>query len=406
MSIKMISGGVCAASGFKASGVHCGVRKNKEKKDLAIIVADNVCAAAGTFTRNKVKAAPVRLCIETLKSGQARAIVCNSGNANACAPNGDKNARSMAEACGKALNIPAEQVLVASTGVIGQELPVDVIKAGIPQAVAALGDNSDDAAQAIMTTDTTKKEFAFETVIGGKTVRLGGICKGSGMIHPNMGTMLCFMTTDAAITSQAISQALKQAVERTFNRVSVDGDTSTNDSAILLASGAAGNEIITGEESQGWNEFTVALEELCKALAREIARDGEGATHLVTCNMSGAENEETAVQLAKSVISSSLVKAAMFGADANWGRVICAMGYSGAPLNPEQVDISFSSKAGMILVCKDGAGVDFDEDLAKKILTEDEIEINVDLRAGDASATAWGCDLTYDYVKINGDYRT
>jgi len=404
--MKMISGGVCAAKGFRAGGVHCGVRKNKDKKDLALIVADNLCSAAGTFTRNKVKAAPVRLDIEVLKSGKARAIVCNSGNANACAPNGEQNARRMAKACADALGISENEVLVASTGVIGQELPADAIEAGIPRAVAALGDDSDAAAEAIMTTDTRKKEFAFECEIGGKTVHLGGICKGSGMIHPNMGTMLCFMTTDAAIAPSAISTALKSAVERTFNRVSVDGDTSTNDSAILLASGAAGNAEITGEDCPGYAEFYAALEELCRALAREIARDGEGATHLVTCNLNGAESEEVAVSLAKSVISSSLVKAAMFGADANWGRVICAMGYSGAPLEPEQVDISFASKAGEILVCKDGAGLEFDEDLAKKILTEDEIEINVNLKAGNASATAWGCDLTYDYVKINGDYRT
>lgn len=404
--MKMISGGVCAPKGFSASGIHCGVRKNKTKKDLALIVADTVCSAAGTFTRNKVKAAPVRLCIEALKSGKARAIVCNSGNANACAPNGEENARRMAQACGKALGIPAEQVLVASTGVIGQELPADVIEAGISQAVAALGDDSNAAAEAIMTTDTRKKEFAFETEICGKTVRLGGICKGSGMIHPNMGTMLCFMTTDAAISPEAIGKALRQTVERTFNRVSVDGDTSTNDSAILLASGTAGNKMIEDESSDGYKDFCQALEELCRCLAREIARDGEGATRLVTCSLKGAESEDVAVALAKSVICSSLVKAAMFGADANWGRVICAMGYSGAPLEPEKVDISFASKAGEILVCKDGAGLAFDEDLAKKILLEDEIEIKVDLRAGDAYATAWGCDLTYDYVKINGDYRT
>ncbi len=404
--MKMISGGVCAPQGFKAGGVHCGIRKNKTKRDLALIVADTLCSAAGTFTRNKVKAAPVRLCIETLKSGKARAIVCNSGNANACAPNGEENARRMAQACGKALGIPADEVLVASTGVIGQELPANVIEAGIPHAVEALGNDSDAAAEAIMTTDTRKKEFAFETEICGKTVKLGGICKGSGMIHPNMGTMLCFMTTDAAISSDAIGKALRQAVERTFNRVSVDGDTSTNDSAILLASGAAGNPEIIDENSEGFAEFSKALEELCRSLAREIARDGEGATRLVTCSLKGAESEEVAVALAKSVICSSLVKAAMFGADANWGRVICAMGYSGAPLNPEQVDISFASKAGEILVCKDGRGLAFDEDLAKKILVEDEIEIKVDLRAGNACATAWGCDLTYDYVKINGDYRT
>ena len=404
--MKKIDGGVCAPSGFKACGIHCGVRKNKTKKDLAIIAADTVCSAAGTFTRNKVKAAPVRMCIDVLKKGTAQAIICNSGNANACAPNGYENAQRMAKACGDALGISQDLVLVASTGVIGQELPIDVIEKGVPLAITELGDNSDAAANAIMTTDTVKKEVAIETEICGKTVRLGGICKGSGMIHPNMGTMLCFMTTDAAITPDAIKKALLECVERTFNCVSVDGDTSTNDSAILLASGTAGNELITGEESCGWKEFISALEEICRELARAIARDGEGATHLVTCNLKGAENKAVAVGLAKSVISSALVKAAMFGADANWGRVICAMGYSGEPLNPEQVDISFASSAGSILVCKDGAGVDFDEDLAKKILTQEEIEINIDLRAGDAQATAWGCDLTYDYVKINGDYRT
>ena len=404
--MKMIPGGVCAPKGFKASGVHCGIRKNKDKKDLALIVADTHCSAAGTFTRNKVKAAPVRLCMDVLKSGKARAIICNSGNANACAPNGEKNALRMAEICADALGISADEVLVSSTGVIGQELPVDVIEKGVPLAVSELKTDGSDAAEAIMTTDTRKKEYAFETMVCGKTVKLGGIAKGSGMIHPNMGTMLCFMTTDANITPSAIEKALKQVVDCTFNRVSVDGDTSTNDSAMLLASNTAGNELIEDENSKGWGEFVEALETLCRTLAREIARDGEGATRLVTCNLSGAENVEVATSLAKSIISSSLVKAAMFGADANWGRVICAMGYSGAPLNPEEVDIGFASKAGEIQVCKNGAGLDFDEDLAKKILLEDEIEINVNLKAGQASSTAWGCDLTYDYVKINGDYRT
>ena len=404
--MEWIAGGVCAPQGFRAAGIHCGVRKNKEKKDLALVAADTLCAAAGTFTRNRVKASPVQLCIEHLAAGRARAIVCNSGNANACAPRGMENAQRMAAACAAALGIPAEQVLVASTGVIGQELPVGAIEEGIPVCANALGPNSSDAAEAIMTTDTRKKEFACEISVGGRPVKLGGITKGSGMIHPNMGTMLCFMTTDAAIAPDALRTALVRAVERTFNRVSVDGDTSTNDSAIILASGLAGNPSITGPESPGWAEFLKGLTQLCESLAREIARDGEGATRLVTCTVAGAEDEAQAVQLAKSVIGSSLVKAAMFGADANWGRVICAMGYSGSPLDPERVDIGFASQAGEILVCKNGAGLAFDETLAKKILTQDEVTIRVALKGGAAEATAWGCDLTYDYVKINGDYRT
>ena len=274
--MEWIAGGVCAPQGFRAAGIHCGVRKNKEKKDLALVAADTLCAAAGTFTRNRVKASPVQLCIEHLAAGRARAIVCNSGNANACAPRGMENAQRMAAACAAALGIPAEQVLVASTGVIGQELPVGAIEEGIPVCANALGPNSSDAAEAIMTTDTRKKEFACEISVGGRPVKLGGITKGSGMIHPNMGTMLCFMTTDAAIAPDALRTALVRAVERTFNRVSVDGDTSTNDSAIILASGLAGNPSITGPESPGWAEFLKGLTQLCESLAREIARDGEG----------------------------------------------------------------------------------------------------------------------------------
>jgi len=405
--VKFINGGVTAPKGFKASGVHCGIRKNKTKKDLALIVSEKECDAAAVYTQNLVYGAPITVTRNNIADGKARAVICNSGIANTCNADGVEKAELMCSLAADALNLKPTDFVVASTGVIGKPIDIEPIKNGLPQLVSELSENgSSDAAEAIMTTDTVKKEFAVEFTLGGKVCKMGAISKGSGMIHPNMATMLCFITTDANIDSKMLKSALLEVVDDSFNMLSIDGDTSTNDSAILLASGAAGNAEITGEDCPGYAEFYAALEELCRALAREIARDGEGATHLVTCNLNGAESEEVAVSLAKSVISSSLVKAAMFGADANWGRVICAMGYSGAPLEPEQVDISFASKAGEILVCKDGAGLEFDEDLAKKILTEDEIEINVNLKAGNASATAWGCDLTYDYVKINGDYRT
>lgn len=407
--LKYIDGGVCAAQGFRAAGIHVGVKTHAAwKKDVALIVSDVDCAAAAMFTTNVVKAAPIHVDRKHLADGKARAIVANSGNANACAPQGEENAIKMCAAAAKAIGCPPEDVLVSSTGVIGQTLKVQVIEEGMPALCEALDHSveaSDAAAHAIMTTDTVKKEVAVETVIGDKTVRMGGIAKGSGMIHPNMGTMLCFLTTDCAISPAMIRAALKEVVCKTFNRISVDGDTSTNDSCIVLANGLAGNAEIT-EQGADYQAFTEALMTLCTELARKMAADGEGAKHLITCTVTGAADEKTAETVARSVISSTLTKAAIFGADANWGRVLCAMGYSGADFDPEVVDVAFASAAGDIAVCEKGRGLPFDEDLAKKILTEHDVEIRISMGAGAGTATCWGCDITYDYIKINGDYRT
>ena len=407
--LKYIEGGVCAAQGFRAAGIHVGVKTHAAwKKDVALIVSDVDCAAAAMFTTNVVKAAPIHVDRKHLADGKARAIVANSGNANACAPQGEENAIKMCAAAAKAIGCPPEDVLVSSTGVIGQTLKVQVIEEGMPALYEALDHSveaSDAAAHAIMTTDTVKKEVAVETVIGGKTVRMGGIAKGSGMIHPNMGTMLCFLTTDCAISPAMIRAALKEVVCKTFNRISVDGDTSTNDSCIVLANGLAGNVEIT-EQGADYRALTEALMTLCTELARKMAADGEGAKHLITCTVTGAADEKTAETVARSVISSTLTKAAIFGADANWGRVLCAMGYSGAEFDPETVDVSFASAAGDIAVCEKGRGLPFDEDLAKKILTEHDVEIRISMGTGAGTATCWGCDITYDYIKINGDYRT
>ena len=375
---------------------------------MALIVSDVDCAAAAMFTTNVVKAAPIHVDRKHLADGKARAIVANSGNANACAPQGEENAIKMCAAAAKAIGCPPEDVLVSSTGVIGQTLKVQVIEEGMPALCEALDHSveaSDAAAHAIMTTDTVKKEAAVETVIGGKTVRMGGIAKGSGMIHPNMGTMLCFLTTDCAISPAMIRAALKEVVCKTFNRISVDGDTSTNDSCIVLANGLAGNAEIT-EQGADYQAFTETLMTLCTELARKMAADGEGAKHLITCAVTGAADEKTAETVARSVISSTLTKAAIFGADANWGRVLCAMGYSGAEFDPETVDVSFASAAGDIAVCEKGRGLPFDETKAKKILTEHDVEIRISMGTGAGTATCWGCDITYDYIKINGDYRT
>ena len=407
--LKYIEGGVCAAQGFRAAGIHVGVKTHAAwKKDVALIVSDVDCAAAAMFTTNVVKAAPIHVDRKHLADGKARAIVANSGNANACAPQGEENAIKMCAAAAKAIGCPPEDVLVSSTGVIGQTLKVQVIEEGMPALCEALDHSveaSDAAAHAIMTTDTVKKEVAVETVIGGKTVRMGGIAKGSGMIHPNMGTMLCFLTTDCAISPAMIRAALKEVVCKTFNRISVDGDTSTNDSCIVLANGLAGNVEIT-EQGADYRAFTEALMTLCTELARKMAADGEGAKHLITCTVTGAADEKTAETVARSVISSTLTKAAIFGADANWGRVLCAMGYSGAEFDPETVDVSFASAAGDIAVCEKGRGLPFDETKAKKILTEHDVEIRISMGTGAGTATCWGCDITYDYIKINGDYRT
>ena len=405
--MKFIDGGVCAAKGFKASGLHVGVKtKNKDKKDLALIVSDKECTAAAVYTKNLVKSAPLQITKENLKNGKARVVFANSGNANACAPNGEKNARRMCDSVATQLGINEEDVLVASTGVIGQKLPIAVIESGVAELVSNLSyEGSKDAAAAIMTTDLIKKELAVEFTVCGKTSRIGGIAKGSGMIHPNMGTMLAFLTTDCAISSKMIQTALVNATNVSFNRVSVDGDTSTNDMLTLMANGLAGNEEIT-KPGEDYDIFTGALNTLSIELAKLIAVDGEGATHLITCSVSGAQNEADAETLSKSVISSTLTKAAIFGADANWGRVLCAMGYSGVEFDPETVNIAFVSNSGRIDVCKAGRGLPFDEAAAKKVLTERDITIDISLKAGAAECTCWGCDITYDYIKINGDYRT
>ena len=407
--VSWIDGGVCAAQGFRAAGLHVGVKThNVNKKDVALIVSDSDCAAAAVFTTNVVKAAPIHVTKAHLADGRARAVVANSGNANACAPMGEENAERMCAAAAKAIGCGAEDVLVCSTGVIGQTLRVNVIEEGMEELAGLLersGAGSDAAAHAIMTTDTVKKEAAVETTVGGKTVRIGGIAKGSGMIHPNMGTMLCFITTDCAISPEMIREALVDTAHVSFNRISVDGDTSTNDTCLVLANGLAGNETITGE-GEDYAAFLEALKALCVRLARMMAKDGEGARHLITCTVAGAKDEESAQTIAKSVISSTLTKAAIFGCDANWGRVLCAMGYSGEEFDPDKVDVAFASAAGEIPVCRQGRGLDFDEDLAKRILTEDEVEIRVRMGEGDAACTCWGCDITYDYIKINGDYRT
>ena len=406
--MKIITGGVTAAKGFKASGVHAGVKagSSPDKNDLAMILCDTEAAAAGVYTMNRVKAAPIYVTMEHLENGVARGIIANSGNANACAPLGHENAVKMCQAAAAATGLRGEDFIVASTGVIGQTLNIAAIEKACPTLASLLSrDGSMEAAHAIMTTDTVPKEIAVSFEIGGKEVRLGGIAKGSGMIHPNMGTMLCFLTSDCAITPDVLQGALYDVAKITFNRVSVDGDTSTNDSCVILASAQAGNPVIDWK-SEDYEVFLEALRFVCTELAKKIAGDGEGATKLVTCTVSGSRSDEAAEKLAMEVIKSSLVKAAMFGADANWGRVLCAMGYSKAPFRPEYVDVSFASAAGEIQVCRAGEGLEFDEDLAKTILTQSEVEIRVNVNEGEHSVTAWGCDLTYDYVKINGDYRT
>jgi len=406
MKIKHIpTGGVTTTPGFKASGVHCGIRKNKTKRDLALIVADRTCNAAAVYTTNKVQAAPIHLTMENLKNGLAKAILCNSGNANACAPNGAEAAKAMTDATAKALKIDPKDIIVNSTGVIGVELPVDAIIAATPALVAELSTDNEPVTEAIMTTDTFPKSYAVEVEIGGKTVTIGGIAKGSGMIHPNMATMLAFITTDCNISSQLLSKAIKNSTAVTYNCVSVDGDTSTNDMAAILASGTAENPLIDTKNAD-FQLFQEALNTVNLHLAKEIARDGEGATKLIICKVSGAKDEDTALMMAKSVICSSLVKSMIFGEDANGGRVLCALGYSGADFNPHTVDVNFLSQAGEISIYKQSIGLAFDEDEAKKILSQKEITIDVNLHGGNATAQAYGCDLTYDYVKINGDYRT
>ena len=403
--MKIINGGVCAAQGFTASGIHCGIRKNKVKKDLALIYSSTRAACAAVYTTNKVKGAPLTVTKNNISDGYAQAVICNSGNANTCNANGIEVAEKTCELIASELNISAKDVVVASTGVIGQPLDIAPIKDGIPSLVASLGNNSQEAAEGIMTTDTRLKEIAVSFEIDGVECKIGGIAKGSGMIHPNMATMLVFITTDCKISPEMLQIALSSDIKNTFNMVSVDGDTSTNDMVSVLANGQAGNREITAQ-GEAFDTFMKALNTVTVNLCQKIAGDGEGATKLLECAVSGACDENNAKIIAKSVICSSLVKAAMFGSDANWGRVLCAIGYSGANVDVNRVKVSFKSNKGEIVVCENGAGVDFSEEIAKEILLENEIVINVELGDGDAKATAWGCDLTYDYVKINGDYRT
>ena len=403
--MKIIEGGVCAAQGFSASGIHCGIRKNKGKKDLALIYSDVKATCASVYTTNKVKGAPLTVTKNNISDGYAQAVICNSGNANTCNANGIEVAEQTCTLIADALKISPKDVVVASTGVIGQPLDITPIKSGIPSLVSSLGNNSEDAAEGIMTTDTRLKQIAVSFEIDGVECKIGGIAKGSGMIHPNMATMLVFITTDCNISAEMLQKALSSDIQNTFNMVSVDGDTSTNDMVTVLANGKAKNaEIKT--QGEAFDAFMKALNTVTVYLCQRIAGDGEGATKLLECQVSGGATEKDAKTIAKSIICSSLVKAAMFGSDANWGRVLCAIGYSGANVDVNKVDVSFVSNKGEIVVCQNGAGVEFSEEKAKEILLENEIVIKVCLGDGDASATAWGCDLTYDYVKINGDYRT
>ena len=403
--MKIISGGICAAKGFTANGIHCGIRKNKTKRDLSLILSETRATCAAVYTTNLVKGAPLLVTKNHLTDGMAQAVICNSGNANTCNADGVEIAEKMSEIVSSKLGISADDIVVASTGVIGQPLDITPIANGMDELVSGLGNHSDYAAEGIMTTDTVKKEIAVSFEIGGVECKIGGIAKGSGMIHPNMATMLVFITTDCAISSSLLQKALSTDIQNTFNMVSVDGDTSTNDMVTVLANGMAGNQEITAE-GEDFATFMKALNTVTVHLCKEIAGDGEGATKMIECNVSGASSESIAKTVAKSVICSSLTKAAMFGADANWGRVLCAIGYSGADVDVNKIDVAFVSPKGELPVCKNGAGVEFSEEKAKEILLEKEINININLNSGDASATAWGCDLTYDYVKINGDYRT
>ena len=399
-------GGVCSAAGFRASGIHCGLRRNRSKKDLALITSDVRAAAAAVYTQNVVKGAPIAVTKAHLKDGFAQAMLCNSGNANTCAPDGEAKANAMCEMLAKAAGIPAEDVIIASTGVIGQPLPLEPIEAGMVPLFDALSyAGSPEASAAIMTTDLVAKHCSASVEIGGKTVTVGGIAKGSGMIHPNVATMLVFLTSDAAITPAMLQAVISEDVQNTFNMISVDGDTSTNDMLSIMANGLAGNPVIDAP-GEALDAFKAALHAVTKELCKAIARDGEGATKLLTCAVTGAVDEQNAKIAAKAVIASSLVKAAMFGSDANWGRVLCALGYSGAQFDPEKTDVTFASKAGSVEVCRAGRALDFSEELAKTVLLEKEVSILVGMHDGTAAATAWGCDLSYDYVRINGDYRS
>ncbi|MBQ8079699.1 MAG: bifunctional glutamate N-acetyltransferase/amino-acid acetyltransferase ArgJ [Oscillospiraceae bacterium] len=403
-----VEGGVCAAKGFRAGGIHAGIKagSNPDKNDLAMICADKPCTAAAMYTTNKVQGAPIAVTREHLADGMAQAVIVNSVNANTCNADGEKKAQQMCEAAANALGLKPEDIIVASTGVIGQPLPIEPIVNAVPALAASLNDKGNAAAvNAIMTTDTVPKEAAVEFEIGGVKCRLGGMLKGSGMIHPNMATTLTFLTTDCDIDAELLREALREVVFITLNRVSVDGDTSTNDMVCVLANGDAGNPKITRENAD-YETFRDALYAVLMNLARMMARDGEGATKLIECLCDGAPDDKTAEIVAKSVITSSLFKAAIFGEDANWGRVLCAVGYAPAEFNIHEVRVTLGSSKGTIEVCRDGAGVPFSEEEAKTILGEEEIYVHVTIGTAGGSAIAWGCDLTYDYVRINGDYRS
>lgn len=408
MKLERIEGGVCAPKGFKANGVHCGIRRNKKKKDFALIVADKECACACVYTTNLVKGAPILVTKKHVENGYAQAVVVNSGNANTCNANGVEIAEGMCALVERELNIKATDVVVASTGVIGQTLSLEPMEKEISTLVAGLGDTSAHnlaAAQAIMTTDTVVKEIAYSFEIGGKLCKIGAICKGVGMLCPNMATMLMFVTTDVNITPAMLQKALNADIKDSLNMVSVDRDTSTNDTLCVMASGFAGNKLIETADGN-YKKFCLALHAVTREMCRKIAADGEGATKLIECKVVGAKSKKVARTVAKSVVCSNLLKAAIFGADANWGRVLCAIGYSGADVDVEKIDVTFTSLAGELAVCKNGMGIDFSEEHAKKVLSEKEIGILIDLNTGNYSATGWGCDLTYEYVRINGDYRT
>lgn len=404
--MEFIANGVTAPKGFKANGIHCGMRKNHDKKDLALIYSESKATAAAIYTKNKVKGSHIEVMKKHLSDNSAQAVIVNSGNANTCNADGVEKAERMCEIAANQLGLDPVDVLCASTGVIGMPLDVTPIENGIGELVDGLSyTGSADAAQAIMTTDTIEKEYAVEFRLGGVKCTIGGIAKGSGMIHPNLGTMLVFLTTDVAISGEMLHRALLKDAQDSFNMVSIDGDTSTNDTVCCLANGMSGNEEITAY-GDDYITFTLALGVLTDKLCDDIARDGEGATKFVKCIVQGAKDDDTAKCIAKSVVCSSLVKAAMFGADANWGRVLCAIGYAPCEVDTDKADVVFASKKGGIIVCENGSGVEFDEEKAKEILLEDEVEIQITLGDGKGYAVAKGCDLTYDYVKINGDYRT
>lgn len=404
--MKYIEGGVCSAEGFSAGGMNCGIKVGSTKKDLAVIVSDVMCSAAAVYTTNKVKGAPLAVTREHLRDGMAQAVICNSGNANTCAPNGLEIARQTCEITAEALGLNPRDIIVCSTGVIGQELSIEPFKNGVPQLAQRIShEGGREAAEAIMTTDTIPKSIAVEFELDGKSCHIGGIAKGSGMIDPNMATMLSFITTDAAISPEMLNKALKSDVKASYNQICVDGDMSTNDTVAVMANGLAGNAEIIGKGAD-YDTFCEALSMVTTYLARKLARDGEGATKLIECQVAGAPDQETAARISKTVISSNLLKAAIFGADANWGRVLCAIGYTDGEFNTENIDVRMASAKGEVLVCQGSRHKEYSEDEASEILAEEEIQIYVDMHQGDAGATAWGCDLTYDYVRINGDYRS